>query len=365
MKRKVTDDTRTVFSASNIKTEVAEDETPVWKKPRTNRQDSLYETISTEVPFVTPLGAPLKYLNRNRFTSLWIALPRADQSQLLKFVLGDKPIEGLPGSFKVFLADWLMSVQQKMIGTLNCDGLRKTMKSVNVKCHESIKRSDERICTFLQKTLRTILETQKLFIFERELSWIIFIRRFAKNWKLKEEIDETVLTSVFAELSKKAKKEMSSFFTGSQEHKSKEAKVYYCHILRFVVKFTFNTLRHVFKFDSENSTFFYDGELEEDATVYQRSQWGNVAEENEVKPRHLLPKEVVSRVPPPNVPSSLTGDDGAGTSRRLNSQFVSDESVPRKWIDAFKSQEARWEARYQELKAEIRELKEEKRRRLN
>ncbi|PIC55660.1 hypothetical protein B9Z55_000844 [Caenorhabditis nigoni] len=248
------------------------------KKAKESENDSSSGTISKGIISGIPLGAPSMYLERNESPSLWISLPRADQSQLLTFVLGDKLIEGLPGRFNVFLKDWLSSIQQKMIETLKGDGLRKTMKSVNVKCHESIKRSDERICTFLQKTLRTILETQEFSIFEKELAWICFIRRFAKNWNLKEEIDETVLTSVFDALSPKAKGEVSSFFTGSQRQKTQKGKVYYCHILRFVVKFTFNTLRHVFKFDSQSCSFFYDGNLEQEEISHHKSKLEKVAE---------------------------------------------------------------------------------------
>ncbi|CAO4360549.1 unnamed protein product [Caenorhabditis nigoni] len=414
MKRKVTHDTKTVFSESDVKTEVTDDETPVQKKARNNRQGSSSDTISMEV--VSPLGAPIKYLERNGSPSLWIALPRAEKPHILEFVLEEQLIDVTPERFKVFLTDWLLSVQQQMIQMLENDDLRKTIKSASVKYQETLNRHDDRLYFFLLKVLKFILETQTFVIFEEERSWMCFIRRFTKNWKLKEEIDETVLTSVFATLSKNAKREMSSFFPGSQRQKTKEVKVYYCHILRFVLKFTFNTLRHVFKLKPINWYYFYDGELEEEhdehdvkpqvvpfptlvsydsssgtikknptTTVSFAAPSVQVAEEQDVKPQlplavplaepvyepksHLLPKEAVPTVPPPHFPSSLTGDDETGTSRSLNSPFVSDESVPPNWIDMvlqhnaiLKSQEARWEARYQELKAEIQELKEEKRR---
>ncbi|PIC55219.1 hypothetical protein B9Z55_000583 [Caenorhabditis nigoni] len=257
---------RKLFSDSDVKTEVTEAETPVRKKTKTNRQDSSSDTNTT---IVAPLGAPLKYVDRNRYTSLWIAFPQADPSHLLEFVLGDELIERLPEYFELFLTDWLMSVQKNMTKMLESDDLRKTIKSMMIKCQESLVRSDERLNFFLLKILKTILETQTFVIFEEVSGWLNFIKKFVKNCSWEERIEEAVLMNVFNKVSKSSKEVLSSFFTGSIRHKSKEVKVYYCHILRFVLKFTFNTLRHVFKFDPENGHLFYDGELEENTTVYE------------------------------------------------------------------------------------------------
>ncbi|CAO4359797.1 unnamed protein product [Caenorhabditis nigoni] len=376
---------------------------------------------TTDIQF----GVPSMYLERNEHPSLWMTMPRADQSELLAFVLEDKPRNVIPKRFKQFLTDWLLSVQQKMIETLQNDGLRKSIKSVKIWAHEYLSRRDDRIYFFLLKIVETVFDTQTFVIFERGTMWLSFIKRFIKNGKFNKEIDETVLTSVFGTLSKKAVKAMSSFFNGSQEDKSKQVKVYYFHILRFVFIFTFNTLRFAFKFDSKNSRFYYDGSLEEDEL--QQAEWENFAEEQDVKPQvvpfpisvlhdsssgtitknqttsvslgapsmqvaeeqdvkpqlplavplaipvhetqgHLLPKEVVPTVPPSNVPSSSNIEDKMSQYM----QFFDSSLVPQKWLNAFKmvvqhneylkSQEAKLEARYRELKEEVRELKEEKKR---
>ncbi|PIC55664.1 hypothetical protein B9Z55_000847 [Caenorhabditis nigoni] len=412
------------------------------------------------------LGSPSIYLERNQYPSLWISLPAANKSQLLEFVLEDELIKGLSKPFKAFLTDWLVSVQQQMIEALKNDVLRKTIEAVKVYQQKYLPRCDKRLRMFLEHILPTVLDTQNFAIFGGQQSPLLdFISCFVKKRNLRNEIDEAVFPSVIVSLNKRARTAISSFFAGSKREKSKEAKTYCYHILRFALKFALNTLRHVFKFEPYNWSFFYDGELEEEwenATVENEIQpqvvafptpatYGStsgtitknpttvvssgamhleqfaeerdvkppvvpfpapvsydsssgsiaknptttasfgspsmqVAEERDVKPQlpltvpfaapvyepqsNLLPKVVVPTVPPPNVPSSSNASDNEdGTSRRLNSQFVSDKSVPPNWIDMvlqhnaiIKSQEARWEARYQELKAEIQELKDEKRR---
>ncbi|CAO4360548.1 unnamed protein product [Caenorhabditis nigoni] len=284
MRRKITYNAKTAYSDSDIKTEMTEDGSPVRKKAKTNRQGSSSDTISTEVAFVTPLSPPLKYLNRNRFTSLWIALPRADQSQLLEFVLEDKLIEGLPERFKVFLTNWLLSVQQQMIQMLKDDELKKTIESVNIEAQEHIKRSDEKLYIFLEKVLRTVFQAEQFVIFkEGENDWLKYIRNLVQKEPLKRIVDETNLKIISLQLNKKAKNDISSFFIRPNRKNSKEeAKVYSYYILRFVLKFAFNTLRHVFKFDSENSTFFYDGDLEQKEISYQKSKLEKVAEKQAI-----------------------------------------------------------------------------------
>ncbi|CAO4360550.1 unnamed protein product [Caenorhabditis nigoni] len=330
MKRKITHDTRTAFSESDVKTEVTEDEAPVRKRARTNRQGSSSDTISSALTLVTPFGPPLTYLERNESPSLWITLPRAEKSQLLDFVLEYRLMDVTPERFKVFLTDWLLFAQQQMIQMLRDDGLRKNIESLKFNCQKPINRSDDRLCIFLQKTLKTVLVTNKFSFFEGEPSWWSFIRRFAKNCNLNKEIDENVLTSVFVLLSKDAKREISSFFPGSQRQKTKEAKVYYCHILRFVLKFTFNTLRHVFKWKPQNCYFIYDGELEEDTTVDQ----------NEVKPQiaplrapvyvpEVLPTVVV---PFPTTATNDSMDYISGIPLGSPSMYLERNQYPSLWI---------------------------------
>ncbi|PIC55662.1 hypothetical protein B9Z55_000845 [Caenorhabditis nigoni] len=295
MKRKVTHDTRTVFSGSDIKTEVTKDETPVRKKAKNNRQGSSCDTISMEfteaetpkkikkiankrkkakrsendsssiyLTSVTPMGVPSMYLERSESPSLWISLPRADQSQLLTFVLGVKLIQSLPKRFKAFLNDWLSSVQQQMIQMLKDDGLRKTIESLMSKGQKTLGQFDEKLCCFLEKVMREVLQTERFPIFEGEQTWINFLRTFVRKVSLTENIDATKMEMVATQLGKPARSAVNSRFPGSKGNKSNEAKICYYRILRFALKFALNTLRHVFKFHSESCCFSYCGELEED-----------------------------------------------------------------------------------------------------
>ncbi|CAS00042.1 Protein CBG25203 [Caenorhabditis briggsae] len=244
MKRKVTHRTRTAYSDSDVKTEVTEAETPAKKRKITNKRKkakkSENDSSSIYLTSVIPLGASSMYLERNQSPSLWITLPRADQSQLLDFFLEDELIKILPQRLKVFLTDWLSSAQQKMIEMLKNDDLRKTIESMKVKCQQTIIRSDKRLRFFLRGILKTVFNTQRFAILERKSSWLTFISSFVKNRKLKKEVDEVVLMRVF-------------------------------------------------------TSFFYDGELEEEGICNQKSTSEKVVEEHDEKlQRFPFPTHVTS-----------------------------------------------------------------------
>ncbi|ULU10012.1 hypothetical protein L3Y34_014393 [Caenorhabditis briggsae] len=263
MKRKVTHRTRTAYSDSDVKTEVTEAETPAKKRKITNKRKkakkSENDSSSIYLTSVIPLGASSMYLERNQSPSLWITLPRADQSQLLDFFLEDELIKILPQRLKVFLTDWLSSAQQKMIEMLKNDDLRKTIESMKVKCQQTIIRSDKRLRFFLRGILKTVFNTQRFAILERKSSWLTFISSFVKNRKLKKEVDEVVLMRVFTSLDKTANSKLSSFFPVSRQK------------------------------------IFYDGELEEEGICNQKSTSEKVVEEHDEKlQRFPFPTHVTS-----------------------------------------------------------------------
>ncbi|CAO4359794.1 unnamed protein product [Caenorhabditis nigoni] len=256
---------RKVSSESDVKTEVTEAETPVRKKAKTNRQDSSSDTISMDLTVVTALGPPSRYLERNQSPSLWISLPRADKSQLLNFVLEDELIRSLPKRFKVFLIDWLFSIQQKMIKMLTNGYLRQAIESERIEGQAYVDRKDHRIFGFLKTVLKIVFKSHQFIIFGDDNSdWFDYIERMVRKKVLTREVNEEKLENMSMQLNETAKENIYPFFTGNHGNESEEeARFYFSQILRFFVRFSLNTLRHVFKFDSETCHFYYDEDLEE------------------------------------------------------------------------------------------------------
>ncbi|UMM13487.1 hypothetical protein L5515_001731 [Caenorhabditis briggsae] len=289
--------------------------------------------------------APSMFLERNQFPSLWITLPQKT-IPLLEFVLEKKLISVLPGPLKVFLADWLMAVKRQMKGMLQNDVLRKKIKSVMAKDENILEHIDVRLRNFLREMLVTVLQTEEFAIFENG-PWLPFAQNITRNVPLTTKLDETQLKILSTQLNKNVRDVISSFFTGPRESKSDIRKIYH-QILLFVVKFTLNTLRHVLKFDPQTLRFFYDGEIEDEATTksnyqttYQNSHEKNVVEERVVNPRKFLlptpavvpkidrlPRDFDPTVPPPQVTHSSNNGIKKSFIKEFNPVVTSNSSLP-------------------------------------
>ncbi|ULU12538.1 hypothetical protein L3Y34_015653 [Caenorhabditis briggsae] len=289
--------------------------------------------------------APSMFLERNQFPSLWITLPQKT-IPLLEFVLEKKLISVLPGPLKVFLADWLMAVKRQMKGMLQNDVLRKKIKSVMAKDENILEHIDVRLRNFLREMLVTVLQTEEFAIFENG-PWLPFAQNITRNVPLTTKLDETQLKILSTQLNKNVRDVISSFFTGPRESKSDIRKIYH-QILLFVVKFTLNTLRHVLKFDPQTLRFFYDGEIEDEATTksnyqttYQNSHEKNVVEERVVNPLKFLlptpavvpkidrlPRDFDPTVPPPQVTHSSNNGIKKSFIKEFNPVVTSNSSLP-------------------------------------
>ncbi|PIC55221.1 hypothetical protein B9Z55_000584 [Caenorhabditis nigoni] len=303
---------------------------PVTEKYVKSLQTPKSEIVSIGFNSAIKLGAPLMYLERNESSSLWISFPRAKKSELLKFVLDQKLINVTPGPFKVFLTDWLLSVQHEIIGMLKSDSLRTNLRSAKIKVQEYLHRSEGKLHSFVEEILKLVLEPQSFPIFDEEPLWLEFICKFVGNWSFLKEIDENVLRKSFAPANEYALSDVATFFSGSMQEKNEKANVYYYQILRFALKFALNSIRHVFKMDPKNGYFYHDGELEEviEENVGAHDSGSGEELSNDDDLEALNQKKVIEELVEELITASLSKHVSFHSTSSVNSKNTTPDSSP-------------------------------------
>ncbi|ULU09131.1 hypothetical protein L5515_000011 [Caenorhabditis briggsae] len=161
--------------------------------------------------------------------------------------------------------------------------------------------------------------------------------------------------------------------------------MYYFYILRFALKFGLNALRYAFKFDRRSCQFSYDGELENEGVPDQQADLPEEMMEEAETSRYDSKAGIISMDHTPDVPfgepschpEPFDEENGVKPQMPILVPFAAphyepqslpeevDRQVPppNDWINALQIVVEYNKGRFRKLEAEVRELKEEIRRR--
>ncbi|EFP06244.1 hypothetical protein CRE_06766 [Caenorhabditis remanei] len=273
-------------------------------------------------------------LTRGRQSSLWTSLPCKERDNILELVFENGFIEELPEDAKSFLIDYVLDVRNKMRKILEKNSLRHDIES-ELSGNSSayvMKLDDRRIERFLVDTLDNVFNTEHMIVFRGEWRNCVFdvIKTLGKVPFGELPYCSEIYESVCQKMNSSSLELISSYFKQETPDGGQSLLAHtLLQLLRFVVKLSLNTIRHVFHFDPRTHRVTYDGELDEEVTDFGEY---DQAEPRFIKSEPFIENET-SSINESSIKIESSSIDESSQSLHSTSSINMTASIPKKSFD--------------------------------
>uniref|UniRef100_A0A8R1HTP5 Uncharacterized protein n=1 Tax=Caenorhabditis japonica TaxID=281687 RepID=A0A8R1HTP5_CAEJA len=217
--------------------------------------------------------------------SLWLSIPCTGRQHLLEHVFEDGLLQLLPENVKEFLTVWMISVRKQMRSLLKNSELLSTAEKIFDRRTKGkrMELNDEKVEEFLVQICKKVMNSKESFqVFSWQ--WAKGVMKKINSKNDKPTWREMLMTT---QCDTPATRQLSALFSDTKSDSSLLAHLLF-QLLCFLTRFSYHTIRHVFKFTTKNKSLIYDGVLEEEITDFEEIIEYEKEKAKESTPAHLI-----------------------------------------------------------------------------